>query len=173
MAIIKNIEFKNFRNFSYYKNVFDNKLNILFGDNGSGKTNILEGISLIAKGRGIRNTNINSLIKNKQNNFFIKSNLEINKNNLDIQITTENKNDRFKKITKINNDHSKDSLDYLYQSVSYLTFVPEMERLFQSSPSYRRNFLDRLIFSSRNDYNILINKYKNFNERNKYFKKKF
>ena len=35
-----------------------------------------------------------------------------------------------------------------------------MERLFQASPSYRRNFLDRLIFSSRNDYNRLINKYK-------------
>ena len=35
-----------------------------------------------------------------------------------------------------------------------------MERLFQSSPSYRRNFLDRLIFSSRDDYNRLINKYK-------------
>ena len=37
-----------------------------------------------------------------------------------------------------------------------------MERLFQTSPSQRRNFLDRLIFSSRNDYNKLINKYKKF-----------
>ena len=35
-----------------------------------------------------------------------------------------------------------------------------MERLFQSSPTYRRNFLDRLIFASRNDYNRLINRYK-------------
>ena len=35
-----------------------------------------------------------------------------------------------------------------------------MERLFQSSPSYRRNFIDRLIFSSRKEYNTLINKYK-------------
>ena len=35
-----------------------------------------------------------------------------------------------------------------------------MERLFQSSPTYRRSFIDRLIFSSRNDYNKVINKYK-------------
>ena len=35
-----------------------------------------------------------------------------------------------------------------------------MERLFQTSPSYRRNFLDRLVFARRNDYNRLINKYK-------------
>ena len=37
-----------------------------------------------------------------------------------------------------------------------------MERLFQASPSYRRNFIDRLIFSSKNNYNSLINKYKKF-----------
>ncbi len=57
---------------------------------------------------------------------------------------------------------SKESLDFLNQSVSYIIFLPEMERLFQSSPSQRRNFLDRLIFASRNDYNRLINKYKKF-----------
>ena len=37
-----------------------------------------------------------------------------------------------------------------------------MERLFQASPSYRRNFIDRLVFSSKNNYNTLINKYKKF-----------
>ena len=66
MAIIKNIEFKNFRNFKFFKCSFDKKLNILFGDNGSGKTNILEGISLMAKGKGIRNSNITNLIKKKK-----------------------------------------------------------------------------------------------------------
>ena len=43
-----------------------------------------------------------------------------------------------------------------------------MERLFLSSPSNRRNFIDRLIFSKKNDYNKLINKYKkSLLERNK------
>ena len=65
MAKIKNIQLFNFRNFKNYKTTFDDKLNILFGDNGSGKTNILEGISLIAKGRGIRNSSIVDLIKKK------------------------------------------------------------------------------------------------------------
>ena len=160
MVKIKNIEFENFRNFKNFKSSFDNNLNILFGDNGCGKTNILEAISLIAKGRGIRNSNIHNLIKKNTDNFIIKNNLEIKKNNYDIEIFTEKRNNNFKKIIKVNDDLSKVSLDFLNQSVSYLTFLPEMERLFQSSPSYRRNFLDRLIFSSRNDYNRLINKYK-------------
>jgi len=160
LAIVKNIEFKNFRNFKNFKSSFDKKLNILFGDNGSGKTNILEGISLISKGRGIRNSNISNLIKKNEKNLFIKSNLEIQKNNFDIKIFSELNNNKFKKITKINDDQAKDSIDFLNKSVSYLIFLPEMERLFQASPSFRRNFLDRLIFSSTNDYNRLINKYK-------------
>ena len=66
-------------NFKNFKSSFDKKLNILFGNNGCGKTNILEGISLIAKGRGIRNSNISNLIKKEEENLFIKSNLEIQK----------------------------------------------------------------------------------------------
>ena len=81
MVKISNIEIKNFRNFSNYRASFDNKVNILYGENGSGKTNILEGISLISKGRGIRNANIHNLIKKKEDNFFIKNDLQIQKNN--------------------------------------------------------------------------------------------
>ncbi len=168
MARINDIKFNNFRNFKNLKISFDNNLNILFGDNGSGKTNILEGISLIAKGRGIRNVNIQNLIQKEESNFLIKNRIDIKKNKFDIEIYPEKKNDKFKKIIKVNDDLSRDSINFINESISYLIFLPEMERLFQSSPSYRRNFLDRLIFSSRNDYNKLINKYKKFLlERNK------
>ena len=162
MAKINNINFKNFRNFTNYRLSFDKKLNILFGQNGCGKTNILEGISLNSKGRGIRNSNIANLIKKKENNFLIKNNLEIKNNSFDVEIFTENKNEKLKKIIRVNEDSSKESIDILNEFISYLIFVPEMERLFQASPSYRRNFIDRLIFSSKNNYNSLINKYKKF-----------
>ena len=160
MTKIKDIELSNFRNFKDFKSSFNNNLNILFGENGSGKTNILEGISLIVKGRGIRNSNISNFIKNNKENFKIKANIEIKHNYFDIEIFANKINEKYKKIVKINDDASKESLDYLNQSISFLFFLPEMERLFQSSPTYRRSFIDRLIFSSRNDYNKVINKYK-------------
>ena len=162
MAKIKNIQLFNFRNFKNYKTTFDDKLNILFGDNGSGKTNILEGISLIAKGRGIRNSSIVDLIKKKQDNFKIKNILEIQKNTYDVDISLDKNNYKYKKIIRVNEDSSKESLNFLNKSISFLVFLPEMERLFQASPSYRRNFIDRLIFSARKDYNTLINKYKKY-----------
>ncbi len=160
MAKIKDIKFNNFRNFTDYNISFDKKLNIFFGKNGCGKTNILEGISLNAKGRGIRNSSLCNLIKKKESNFFIKNNLRINNNDFDIKIYAENINNKYKKIIKINDDFSKESINFLNQSISYIVFLPEMERLFQASPSYRRNFLDRLIYSSKKNYNRLINKYK-------------
>ena len=160
MAILKSINSFNFRNFKNLDLSFDEKLNIFYGQNGTGKTNILEAISLIAKGRGIRNASIHELIKKNEKNFLIKNNLEINNNYFNIEIFTENKNDKFKKIIKINDDLSKESQDFLYKSIAYIIFLPEMERLFQTSPSYRRNFLDRLVFAHKNDYNRLINKYK-------------
>ena len=91
MAKIKNIHLKNFRNFTNYKISFEKKINILFGENGCGKTNILEGISLNSKGRGIRNSSISNLIKKKENNFLIKNNLEIKNNSFDIEIFSEKK----------------------------------------------------------------------------------
>ena len=118
MAKINNIHFNNFRNFTDYKISFEKKLNILFGENGCGKTNILEGISLNSKGRGIRNSSISNLIKKKENSFLIKNNLEIKYNNFNVAITTENKNDKFKKIVKINDDMSKDSMNSSPRRVS-------------------------------------------------------
>ena len=168
MVKINEIELKNFRNFKNNKFLFNSKSNIFYGNNGSGKTNILESVSIIGKGRGIRNANISDLIKNKEENFLIKSMLEINNNNYDVQVYTKQVGNKINKIISVNNDQSSESKNILKSKLSYLIFLPEMERLFQSSPSYRRNFIDRLIFSEKNDYNKLINKYKkNILERNK------
>ena len=168
MAKIKLIELNNFRNFQHLKLPFEKKTNIFYGNNGSGKTNILESISLFAKGRGIRNSNISNLIKSKSDFFNIKGIVDINNNNYDLQISSEKNENRFKKKIKINNDSTNESINFLNKSLSLLIFLPEMERLFQSSPSYRRNFIDRLIFSELDNYNTLINKYKkNVTERTK------
>ena len=168
MGKVNKILFNNFRNFKNREISFNSNCNIFFGNNGVGKTNILEGISLLSKGRGFRNSNIFNLIFNYRGNFQINAELEINNNLYDIKISSMLNNEKYKKTTFLNDDGSNESQKFLDTSLSFLYFLPEMERLFLTSPSFRRNFIDKLIFSENKNYNKIINKYKkNLLERNK------
>tara|TARA_B100000575_G_C23142854_1_gene665625 strand:+ start:1194 stop:2276 length:1083 start_codon:yes stop_codon:yes gene_type:complete len=163
---INKIILKNYRNFSSFETKFHSKCNILIGKNGVGKTNILESLSLIGKGRGFRNDNISNLIKNKEENFLIQAEFEKENNLYDLKIFSKFINKKHHKISSLNDDISPSSKDFIYSNFSYLLFVPDMERLFQASPSFRRNFFDKLIFSVNKNYNKIINSYKkNINER--------
>mgnify|MGYP001361235273 CR=1 FL=1 len=160
MVKINNISLKNFRNFINCQINFNSNCNILFGDNGSGKTNILESISLLSKGRGFRNASILDLVNKEEQNFFISS--EIEKDNIKYNVDAYNivRNGNHKKVASLNNEVSNDTKNFLDHSLSFLLFLPEMERLFLSSPSSRRNFIDKLIFTENKMYNSIVNKYK-------------
>ena len=132
---------------------FSSNCNVLYGKNGSGKTNILESISLFSKGRGIRKDKISNIIKKNCEKFIIKSdfrNKEITYNLIsETQITKK----IIKKILYVNNDKTRESLIKIYELVPFLCFLPETERLFISSPANRRNFIDQLILTYNNTYN--------------------
>jgi len=165
LAYFKDIDVNNYRNFSNFNLHFESGCNIILGKNGSGKTNVLEGLSLFEKGRGIRKEKIFNLInfENQKNEFVIKSTL--NNNNININAKVYSKEQKLKKIA-INDSTNIESIRNFESLFSIIYFLPEMERLFLSSPSARRNFLDRLIFSHDKNYSITINNYKkNINER--------
>ena len=168
MVKINKILLKNFRNFKNCEIIFNNKCNILFGNNGSGKTNILESISLLSKGRGFRNAKIQNLIHKNEKNFLIESIFSKENNKFNIKVYPSISENKYKKILSLNDEISKEANNFLENSLSNLLFLPEMERLFIASPNYRRNFIDKLIFSEKKNYNTLINKYKkNLLERSK------
>ena len=63
MGYFNSIDLINFRNFENYSISFSKNCNVFYGKNGSGKTNILEGISLLSKGRGLRKDKFANIIK--------------------------------------------------------------------------------------------------------------
>ena len=168
MGYFRDIKLNNFRNFKQYSIEFSKNCNVFYGKNGSGKTNILEAISLFNKGRGIRKDQIINFIKYNEDNFVNFANFEELKGTYEIKINSEISNNNSVKKIYLNNDSSKEALDHLYSLFSFLVFLPETERLFIASPNLRRNFIDKFIFSQNNKYNTLINKYKrNIIERTK------
>ena len=162
MGYFKGIDLINFRNFEEYSLSFSKNCNVFFGKNGSGKTNILEGISLLSKGRGLRKDKFVNIIKKNCDKFIIKSDFESDEIVYNLIAETENINNRFKKKLTVNNDKSLDSIEFIYNKTPFLYFLPETERLFQSSPSIRRNLIDQFIYTSQNKYNKLINGYNKF-----------
>ena len=166
MGYFRNINLVNFRNFDSFTLEFSKNCNVLYGKNGSGKTNILEAISLFSKGRGFKKDKLSNIIKKNHNKFILKSNFQ--NNNIIYNLTSETyeTEKRLLKTLSINNDKSKESIDHIYKLTSFLFFLPETERLFISSPANRRNFIDRLIYTHDNSYSKLVSVYnKNLLER--------
>jgi DNA replication and repair protein RecF len=159
LGYFSGIDLINFRNFENYTISFSKNCNVFFGKNGSGKTNILEGISLLSKGRGLRKDKFANIIKKNCDKFIIKSDFKSEEIIYNLIAETENINSRIKKILTVNNDSSSDSLELIYDKTPFLHFLPETERLFQTSPSIRRNLIDQFIYTSQNKYNKLVNRY--------------
>ena len=162
MGFFKQVKLENFRNFDQYKINLDKNCNILFGNNGSGKTNILESISLFEKGNGFRKDKINNLVnyKSKINIFKILGSFINNHNEINLLLFNQINNNKTKKILSVNNSTSRDSIKYFEDMFSIISFLPEMERLFLTSPSIRRNFLDQLIYGVDKSYLKTLSEYK-------------
>ena len=159
MGYFKKISFLNYRNFEESSFSFELGCNIIVGENGSGKTNILEGISLSEKGTGLRKDKINNLSNFNNIDYSFKVNSIFNNQQSDIKICIHNNEQKLKRIS-VNENYDNESIKHFNSLFSIIYFLPEMERLFISSPSSRRNFIDRLIFNFFKEYNSIINKYK-------------
>ena len=69
---LKCIEIENFRNYSKLKISFKKGINIIYGENGQGKTNLLESIYFLAMTKSYRSYIDSNLIKDNENYFKLK-----------------------------------------------------------------------------------------------------
>ena len=149
--MIKNIKLNDFRLFSDYNISFKEGLNILVGENGVGKTSIIEAVYLASTTKSFRTSYFNSLVKNDEN-----------KMNVTIE-TTEKMYylyfDGGKKLFKINNTPYKRLKDYVgdFKTVVFSSYDLN---LIDGTKSDRRHFLDIEISMLNKNYLSSISKYK-------------
>jgi DNA replication and repair protein RecF len=155
---ISQLKLTNFRNYLSQNFNFTHKVIAIYGNNGVGKTNILEAISLLTKGNGIKNAEFDEMIcrQNHLNNFTIYSNLE---HHPDIEnIGTSYSRIDNKKIFQINNkiltSHSRNKT-----SPAIIWLTPQMDNLFCSSKTLRRKFLDKIVADIDTHHNSRLNLY--------------
>ena len=129
---------------------------VLLGANGGGKTNLLEAISFLAPGRGLRRAKSDMLTRNSsmfgdsKKPWAIKPwaiSADIMTENGAVKVGTGTAEDapRNRRLIKINGALSSQSALAEHVAVSWLT--PDMDGILASSPSDRRRFLDRLVMA--------------------------
>ncbi len=162
ICAVEELRLANFRN--YEKAIIKisdiRKPVVLFGDNGSGKTNILEALSLLAPGRGLRRSRLSDL-KRIDNDapWQILVNLHFPIEPMKIFTSTEKTatglDRRFVKINGVPLKHQIELSDY----VGAVWLTPVMDKIFISEPASRRRFFDRLTSLFEPSYTAMLSNY--------------
>ena len=154
--IVKDITFKNFRNYENEKIDFHDKVNIIYGNNAQGKTNILEGIYLFSLGKSNRASKDFEMIKFGEDSAEMKMNF-ISKENETLGEINFDKSKR-KKIF-INEIPVKKNSE-LVGKFNVVFFGPEYLSLIREGPKKRRKNIDVMISQLKVGYLNAISDYK-------------
>ena len=164
---LKKIKLHNFRNYEKLSISLTKGINIIYGKNAQGKTNLLESIYVLGFTKSHRAFIDDSLIK--INNEYLTIEGIINKDKIDSKFNIYI--DKNKKVLKCNDNIVKKVNNYI-SLVNIIIFYPEDLDLVKGSPKIRRKFLDLEISQLYSNYYVLINEYnKLLRMRNDYLKK--
>lgn len=135
---IKSLTLKNYRNYDEVEIHFNDHINIIYGKNAQGKTNILEALYLCATAKSHRTSNIKELIQFNSEEAHI--NVEIIKSShndtIDVHLKKNNK-----KSIAINKMPIR-KFNELFGTMRIILFSPEDLGLIKNGPKERRRFID-------------------------------
>ena len=162
---ITKIKLENFRNYTNQEISFNKGINVIYGDNAQGKTNILEAVFLCSMGKSFRTNKDKELIKLSED--FAKINIEYEKSDRKGKIEYIISN---KKIISINGVKIK-KLSELLGNINSIIFSPDDMEILKDGPQKRRKFLNMLISQLRPRYLFNLNDYnKTLEQRNNYLR---
>lgn len=161
--IIKSIELKDFRNYRNLKLEFDSGVNIFYGNNAQGKTNLLEAVYYSGTTKSYRNCKDKDLIYFGEKEAHIQTVIEKKSKEHIIDFHLK---DSDKKGIAINKVPIRKASE-LYGLCKMVFFSPEDLNIIKQGPAVRRRFLDMEIGQIEPIYlNSLINYKKLLNQRN-------
>lgn len=161
-------------NLSYFRcyEIFSVSLNsrpvVLTGPNGAGKTNLLESLSFLIPGRGLRHARLSEIrCQGNINPWAVSVQLRDGEDKIHIGTGLDPEvPESERRLTKINGEKVK-SQSALTQWVSVLWLTPQMDRLFLEGSQGRRRFLDRLVYGFDTSHAQRLNRYEHvLKERN-------
>lgn len=160
MQLVK-LELKNFRCFENYQIGLTKRLVVIEGDNGAGKTSLLEALHYLCYMRSFRTHSPKDLVQFGSDSFFIKASfLGSEERACEIQVGFSGK----KKLVKIN-QKSVDSYKELLEHYRIITISEDDLGLIGGGPEQRRTFLDHTLMLDDPDFLPLLRQLRQIVER--------
>ena len=161
---IERLILNNFRNHKYLNLDINKNMVLIYGENGSGKTSVLESISLINSSNGFRASNLSEIVNNDLKGplemFGVNILLKESNNLTKVGIGLKKNIDKYQKIISI--DEKKNTKDIIKNIPNIYSVIPKMTFIFQGTSEERRNFLDQMIFVIECDHRKNILKYEKY-----------
>ena len=163
---IKELKLLYFRNYTSLNIDTHPSLNIFFGDNANGKTNIIESIFCLSLGKSYRTKSDTECIMFGETAAAMSCVLNKNNKNLDIMLGISNKG-KSAKIAGV----KKSKLTEFVGELNVVLFSPEDLQIVKGSPSLRREFINREFYQFSRIYHKYHLMYQHLlKQRNSYLK---
>lgn len=125
---------------------------VLTGQNGAGKTNLLEAVSYLVPGRGLRRAKLSDVTRSceggEDTGWAVAARVRSNFGSVDLGTGLEQRSasgGREQRVVRVDGEAAKSQAS-LAEHMSLHWLTPQMDRLFVEGASARRRFLDRLVF---------------------------
>jgi DNA replication and repair protein RecF len=157
---IKSINIENFRNIKDLSLDFDD-VNIIWGENAQGKTNLIEAIYLFTGGKSFRGAKDNQLVMMGEEQSRLKIEFEGSSREQNAEINIKNK-----RVASLNGVKKK-SAAALSDEIKAVIFSPVHLNMIKDGPGERRKFIDAALCQLKSNYRNLLKEYNRcLNQRN-------
>lgn len=163
ISILRTLNLVNFRNYDHQSFEFSSPLVALVGDNGIGKTNVLEAVSLFSQGRGLRSTKLSEMRRMGQDQpWVVAATFEIDGVAIPFGTALDfGPSGSERRLIRINQTPVK-SQATLSEWLNIVWVIPSMARLFQEGGSVRRKFIDRMVMALNPSHSERLNRYEHY-----------
>lgn len=168
--ILKKISVTNFRNFKKSLFHFNPFLSVVIGKNSVGKTNLLEAVYFILKGRGFREERQDELVSYSQSFSQVEADFGDDQDIVNYRIFIDSKNAYLKNffVDKV----KKRLQDYLKNTLPVVIFSPNYLNVIDGAMSERRSYFDAIISTYDYEYKKKLANYESgIKKRNKVLEK--